>query len=260
MKKFCLIILFILIRICNPTYSSAATKDLYGIKFKVHNIQPALHSDNKPPSLTLDLIIYNATETRKIDITRNLNILLLDEFGNQYHCLTTNNFDKINDANSIQSLYPQQSYISHLAFEMPIAQAVKFILKLNSNLSGREDGTIVEIPFNMPQNDNTISISIKSPDNGSTVETGTLVHLSVAIMSNRLPDGIIINAFDYTYEDSSPTMNNIYDLNIPTDKRIIGTQSISVIAKWKENPGNNIETASDSILLHVHDSSSVVAF
>jgi hypothetical protein len=223
------------------------------LEFSVDNVNLVTPKGGEQPYLTVDFEIYNATETRKFDLPENLKFVFSDEFGNNYSRIKLSN-DKPSKSAPAPSFYPKETRTTRLAFEMPVGKATKATLEFDGSSLGITDP--VRIPMALPQNNNSPSITIVAPENGVIVERGTLVHLHVTVAGPRPPDDIIVDAFDYTYEDHASSINNVYDLNIPGDFAI-GPQNISVIAKWKGNTAENGITSSDSIILHVRDASSV---
>ncbi len=258
MKKTYRNLLLVFFIICLNTCSLlAAPIKINGIEFHVDNIIIKNSGDSEPPFLSLDFIIYNSTDNLKLDITDKLGFYLRDEFGNSYaRILSSSEHSKLSTK---QSVYPNQTFTIKLAFELPVAKAPKAILRFDGLSLGMGAGEI-SIPLAGSKNDDIkSSIRIIVPENGAVVERGRLIHLNVLVTGPRVPDGIIIDSFDYTYEDHYPTLDNVYDLNIPKNS-ILGPQSINVIAKWKNNTATEDITSSDNIVIYVKDATTVDVF
>lgn len=255
-KKFYLLLSVFLIILSVSARVFGDSLSVNNLQFSVTNISIITPDGGRPSFLSLDFGIYNSTETRKLDLAGDFKFSFIDEFGNNYK--RSKPLDDISSSPTLaQSIYPKTMYTMRLAFELPVAKAMSATLQFDGSSLGIAGP--VSISIALPKSDNVTSVRVTAPENGAVVEQGFLVHLKVSVTGPQLPDGIIIDAFNYTYEDHAPTAENIYDLNVPTDSTI-GPQSVNVIAKWKRNPGADNVTASDSIILNIQDSSLVTAY
>lgn len=248
MKKTILISIFFLI--LSFTVHRAALGNLVssgGLEFSVANVSIITPDDGTSPYLTLDFQIYNATETRKIDLTEILKFSLTDEFNNKYSRIREFPEDSSTKYSS-QSIYPKKNFIKQLAFELPVARAVKAELQFDGSSLGIEEPVVVS--FSLPRSQNVMAVKITDPQTETVVEQGALIHLDVMVSGPRLPDSIVIDAFHWTYEDQAPSMENIYDLNVPSDFDV-GPQNVNVIVKWKKNANDDVAISSDSVILNV---------
>lgn len=212
------------------------------LSLSVANVQLVEH--DKGGYLSMDLKLVNTNPNKKVDLTQAPEVRLTDDFGNTYHLLSSSSQDQ---KELPRSLYPNDFHVFSMNFEQPLSSVKKLKLAVELSSAGLTAPAIV--PVDLPQETVEVAMEIISPRNGAIVEAGRLVHLVVESPSGKVPERIIVNGLDTTFEDADPAQHNVYDLNVPLDVPA-GNLSITVIGQ-RRAPDNQLLTASDTVVVTV---------
>ena len=232
------------------TAPSAKTAD--GLSFTVKDA--ALGGTDAVRYISVDLAIYNETDTQKIDFEEALNGALADEFNNHYRAVTKpSDYKGMEESKPprFPSLYPGESYGKTLFFEAPVVKAKTLKLDVRSPVKGMPDP--VKIEFTAPRNYPPVTsiIEIAEPEDGAVVMAGDVFRLSVETNADKVPQNILIVAFGKTLEDKAPSEKNDYDIVIPGETPV-GESSISVIAHWTDPRSGHKEILSRNVIIYVN--------
>ena len=246
------ILIFLSFVFCMPSLSSADPVTINGLQFSAGNPRVS-KGENGLPQLSVDFRLLNTTDTRKLDLQKEFSFVLTDEFGNRYQ-IRHQSVQESYQSLSAVSIYPKEAFARTLNFELPIEKAAKVALNIDGNPVGIAQPIVLDLPP-IPKEEMHAGIKITSPEKDAVFDREALVHLIVVPSSAVVPDKIIIDALDHTFEDASPRINNIYDLNIAKDFPT-GMTTVSVIAQWTLPSGEKV-TASDTIALYIKERSSL---
>ncbi|MBF0121792.1 MAG: hypothetical protein HQL21_00105 [Candidatus Omnitrophica bacterium] len=225
--------------------------DVDNIRFEVTNVQRSVEGDKKQPYLVVQYQFTNNDEKKKLSVNQALPCKIVDEFSNEYRQLTEPPSGEAQGGrilpNSFPSIYPGETYGETLFFEKPVARANQLRFIIDASPLGIR--TTVQIPLKLNP-DIVNGVEIRSPLDGSILDQGEVVHLDVRITGGVTPKRVIVLAFGQTYSDDNPSLENVYDINIPPDQTL-GPEIINVIAQWR--PEHDSLTRSSYINVTVTD-------
>ncbi len=251
-----IILLLILICFSCPVFaapSATTTKD--GLNFEVAST--AINTIGATKYLVIEFKFNNQTGSRKIDLDSGFQYALADNFNNRYRPLPkpadyTKQLEQL--PKNFPSVYPGESCITTLFFEAPVPNASTLELLVTAPSLGINTPVSVHFsisPFNptaQTEHSDNQWIEIISPENGSVIEKGTVFPLKIKLKAGQLPNKLIVLAFDHTFEDLSPSEENVYNIATP-ENTAVGQASISVIGLWNTPPNNQV--AAKDIIIYV---------
>ncbi len=235
----------------SAAFAVPSVKTSDDIRFEIQSA--SLSTSNSVKYISLDFVLSNESDTRKINFDERFDYILSDEFGNRYRPLSKpgNYAEPIGERPSnFPSIYPGESCKKSLFFEAPVAKADRLRLEITGPMSGINEPLAIEFPAPKPAPEGPSVIDIVSPENGTVVTAGEMFPLNVKVNSDELPFKIIIVAFARTLEDPEPSQSNTYNITVP-DNTPEGPSSISIIGYWTDPKGKK-QVLSENIVIHVN--------
>lgn len=232
LPKFCLPITFLLLFFLAPPLW-AQQVEVEKVSFEITDLRRVPEGDRKPGYLALVYQLTNHDDKKKLSLEGDLTFRVVDEFGNEYrqlpHIPDGEPQDKKVLPSGFPSIYPGETYGETLFFEKPVAKANNLVFFINAEALGI--ASVVRIPLDLnPGMDR--EIEIVNPLEGAVLEQGQVARLNVRITGGIAPKRIIVLGFQQTYADENPALENVYDINIPTDYPV-GPEIINIIAQWR---------------------------
>jgi hypothetical protein len=229
---------------------------------KIENTFP---STDQPSYIAVSYEITNTITTKKLNLEGNRELLLIDEFGNEYRQINRPekfNGPVIKPPKSFPSLYPGERYTETVFFEPPIAAAkglklivnakslrmdkpAELFIDISDRASLRTSGNKSIIP-------SSVDLRIVDPQNGTILNQGDVIHIRVMASGDKPPKKIIVVALNTYFEDKSPAFENVYDLNVPLEQEP-GNYVINVIANWAGSRSDNNITLSDTLSIDIKE-------
>jgi len=230
---------------------------------------------NKSSILAIRYDFLNENIRKKVDLHRNFQFTLKDEFGNFYR-----QFDKPLDYEGVSefynknypSVYPGERVGQTVFFEAPIESTETLFFSIDARNIGLQTEIVIKLPLKQmvtvdsdfysrfreaeekadAQKNQIGPIKIVKPKSGLTVEPGQMVRIEVEIPENsREPDNIFVMIPSYVLKDAE--LHYQYDVTIPKDQK--DSMTVLVIGQWKH--GDDEEILSDSIRLKIFDTSAL---
>jgi hypothetical protein len=220
------------------------------IRFEIQ--AATLGTSNNVKYISLDFVLSNESDAKKIDFDERFKYKLSDEFKNQYRPLSkpTNYIEPVTQKPSnFPSIYPGESCAKVLFFETPVLKAEHLKLEITGPAEIIASPLILEFPTPRGLPEGPSVIEITSPENGALMTTGEVFALNVQVNSTELPFKVIIVAFGKTLENAEPSPNNTYNIKIPANTPE-GPSNISVIGYWTD-PNGKKQVLSKNVVIHV---------
>jgi hypothetical protein len=235
----------------SAAFAVPSVKTTDDIRFEIQ--AAALGTSNKTKYISLDFVLSNESDTRKVAFDERFDYILSDEFDNHYRRLPKPGSypDPLEEKPSnFPSIYPGESCTKILFFEAPVAKAERLSLEIKGPLDGATNSLAIDFPAPRPAPEGPSVIEITSPENGTVVTATEMFPLNVKVNSDELPFKIIIVAFAKTLEDPAPSQNNTYNITIPAETPE-GPSSISIIGYWTD-PNGRKQVLSENIIIYVN--------
>lgn len=248
-KVFTSFILLAFLLLPRPAF--AQEKTINNIAFQVTQIDRSFSDAKRSDYIGIRYQLTNGDEQKKFLLDTGISYRLIDEFGNQYRKISPPPGKEGEAAvlpKGFPSLYPGETYGEEVFFEPPIPKAnhLKFQIIADSlGVRGPIELAVVLDP-DIPN-----SVKIADPQDGTVLQQGQVAHLNINLTGRKPPKRLVVMALNTVFEDNSPSLENVYDINVPIDLPV-GTYNVNVIAYWQNGP--DIQTGSDLITLYVKDS------
>lgn len=190
--------------------------------------------------LAVTFELFNGDTKRKIDLSRDFNYSLKDEFSNTYQIIPAVfplDHAIFPEDVSPESLYPNSVYRRTIFFEPPISAARNFTLTISSADIDRGKPIVLQLSAkhiralrgvaHLPQEKD---FQIIGPSRQTAVRPGSIVHIGIRFPADiRRPNSVYIISPDYFLEDVGCVYQ--YDVRVPKNHPA-GSFEVVVMAKW----------------------------